>query len=459
MTTGPAKRHYLAFKIDEPEAASPKLETNLEADVKRWLQGLIGKSGGRSVGVPFDPRSRWTFSSADAAKVSSPRGDVKLITGNFHPTELADAKRALGHAQPKAGIDLALHRTDYWSPTEAQQPLFGTRDDAHRLMGIPADPKPCSNQVNVVIVDQGLNQEIIAEAGGIFAGGWHRDRSRKHPGQTRPGHGSMLARNIIKTAPGARIFDLPLIPADINDAPAFLSDAHAAYESMLDTIGKLRREGFEGSWIIVNAWAVYNRGQEHRLSGDDHSALAFNYSANLEHAFNEVVGAAVEQGLDLVFAAGNCGQFCPMARCGAGDIGPGRSISGANAHPSVLTVGAVRTDGLWLGYSSQGPDTFGKEKPDLCAASQFSENDDAGASNTGTSAACALVAGVLARLRSSWSADVVPPDVMKSILIETASKGTGHARWDRQLGHGIIHATRAWEEARSRAAASKRPGG
>src|SRR5205823_643362 len=117
-----------------------------------------------------------------------------------------------------------------------------------------------------------------------------------------------------------------------------------------------------------------------------------NYSANREHPLNIIVGQAASEH-DVVFAAGNCGQFGPMARCGVHDVGPGHSILGANSHPDVLTVGAVRTDGLWLGYSSQGPGALYPDKPDLCAASQFSDNEDAYAGNTGTSAACALAAG------------------------------------------------------------------
>jgi hypothetical protein len=109
----------------------------------------------------------------------------------------------------------------------------------------------------------------------------------------------------------------------------------------------------------------------------------------------------------------------------------------------VLTVGAVRTDGLWLGYSSQGPGTLQKKgdkenkKPDICAPSQFSEDDDEGLGNTGTSAASALVAGLVARHRSK-AGKAPSPQELKQMVIDSATKmagddsnrfGRGVARW------------------------------
>jgi subtilisin family serine protease len=126
----------------------------------------------------------------------------------------------------------------------------------------------------------------------------------------------------------------------------------------------------------------------------------------------------------------------------------------------VLTFGAVRSDGMWLGYSSQGPgqsrlDTpapgqpnHAHDKPDLCVPSQFSENDDAFTVNTGTSAACALATGVVAALRSKWRAGHEPqpsPDELKDLLIRTARKTNGQY-WDGRFGHGILDAKAAYVE-------------
>ena len=129
-----------------------------------------------------------------------------------------------------------------------------------------------------------------------------------------------------------------------------------------------------------------------------------NYGRNPNHPLNLAVAAAPLVGIDVVFAAGNCGQFCPDSRCGAGQIGPARGIYGVAAIKNVLTVAAVRGDETWLGYSSQGPadPIFGSIKPDLCAPSQFAGVGDWNRSFTGTSSAC-VTAGAVAARRSLMS--------------------------------------------------------
>jgi hypothetical protein len=61
-----------------------------------------------------------------------------------------------------------------------------------------------------------------------------------------------------------------------------------------------------------------------------------------------------DAGIDVLFCATNCGEPGPDTRCAAENCGPGCGIMGVNAHPSVLTVGAVRADGVPIAQSSQG---------------------------------------------------------------------------------------------------------
>ena len=147
-------------------------------------------------------------------------------------------------------------------------------------------------------------------------------------------------------------------------------------------------------WVICNAWAVFDPSLE---------SPEVPYANNPLHPVARRLTWLELLCEDIVFAAGNCGQFCPNDRCHPDYTGPGRSINGANALGQVLTVGAVRTDRLWLGYLGQGPGIarMAQEKPDLCAPSQFANEDDAGP-NTGTSAACGLAAGAVALLRTKW---------------------------------------------------------
>jgi subtilisin family serine protease len=102
---------------------------------------------------------------------------------------------------------------------------------------------------------------------------------------------------------------------------------------------------------------------------------------------------------------------------------------------------------MWLGYSSQGPGQSMLEtaKPDLCAPSQFREDQDAYTINTGTSTSAALAAGVIAALRGTWDSGRVSPKDLRDILKRTArpAGGTGSAN---RLGSGILDAARAYDK-------------
>ena len=190
-----------------------------------------------------------------------------------------------------------------------------------------------------MIVDQGLDAALTPN----FGGGWISGGDP--PGTTKRGHGAMVARNVLHAAPAARIFDCRIVPDRIGSVGHFMSDAQAAVQQMLLDIELQRYLGYwREPWVFVNAWGLFSRSQDPEG----------NYSANPLHPINLLMDFIDGRGHDVVFAAGNCGQFCPSPRCDW-DAGPGRTIVGANSHPKVLTVGAVRTDGLWLGYSSQGP--------------------------------------------------------------------------------------------------------
>jgi hypothetical protein len=446
MASTDRKRHYLAVNILTRE---PK-------DWERHVEGLLSRhcsaeEGGRL----FKPSKTMRLMLATpsglepAFEATEIKSDERICSVDLHEHESRSIKNDTSQPLCQIGIDLRLHSADYWNPAEAMQPLFGDRDAAHRLIAVPDSDKTFG--VNVVIIDQGVSRPLVDHFRGVFGGGWKMPDG-PNPGATRGGHGSMLARNILQVAPGATIFDLPVIPADITNVRAFLSDAHAAFSEMLANIEGLRETGdarWQRPWVLVNAWAAFNLGNEHRRAEPGAANHPLNYSANPEHPLNIIIGQAAGKH-DVVFAAGNCGQFCPSQRCGVNDVGPGRSIIGANSHPDVLTVGAVRTDGLWLGYSSQGPGALCREKPDVCAPSQFSDNEDAYAGNTGTSAACALAAGVVARLRGKWDGATFPPGELKRILIDTAFGRVELSRWDEQLGHGIINYTEAAREAEAR---------
>ncbi len=328
---------------------------------------------------------------------------------------------------------------------------FGARTEAFKVIGrdfLTANGLDGSG-VNVVIVDHGLDANQLA---GNFFGGWVvgskvAGQLQYVRGVTGNYHGMLIARNVLAVAPQARLFDCPLIPDRIENVEIFLSMAESVLDWVRLWIGFWREVGpFKGPWVVVNAWAIFDRSTEMPPG---------NYSESSAHSFNQLMRRFAEDNIDVVFAAGNCGQFCPDRRCRPYDTGPGASIYGAHAHASVLTVGAVRADGLWAGSSSQGPSPVDQaapspeitrlkpQKPDLCAPSFFTETSDAHAFNGGTSTASALAAGVVAALRGAAGFEQIPTDSFFDALRQSANRA-GAPLWDGRLGFGMIDAESAF---------------
>ncbi|MBR0673390.1 S8 family serine peptidase [Neoroseomonas soli] len=313
------------------------------------------------------------------------------------------------------GPSLRLVPADVWCPGEAPYPYLGTSGLALAQIGAPAAHAAGGKGrgVVVVIVDQGINEAVLRKRCGTvnFGGGWAVREPRPggsltspdkwiEPGTWPDGHGTRMAEAVLAVAPEATILDLPLLPTKIAELRAYLDWAAWIYWSMIWTIPWAKQQPgttFKGPWVFCNAWSVYD------LRRDYPGSSPWNYGSNPLNPLNlGVAELPYLQLADIVFAAGNGGQFCPDARCGPDQIGPGHSIYGVAALRRVLTVGAVRGDEIGLGYSAQGPAPrlFWSAKPDLVAPSQFTAPRDATRGYGGTSAACALAAGGFAALRS-----------------------------------------------------------
>jgi serine protease AprX len=123
---------------------------------------------------------------------------------------------------------------------------------------------------------------------------------------------------------------------------------------------------------------------------------------------------AIDEGIIVLFAAGNCGARCTDGRCGS-DNGPSRSIWRANGQPRVMTVGAVNINGGLVGYSSQGPAALDPRKPDFCSVTHFKGYFT---SDSGTSAATPIAAGVTALVKQANPA--ILQQEVKQALCDTA---------------------------------------
>lgn len=302
----------------------------------------------------------------------------------------------------------------------------GQDTDVASKLGVPTLRKVglTGRRVRVAVVDTGIDGSRVP-----VSGGWAPSPGYQ-PGSTPPDHGTMCAYDVRIAAPEARILDYALLQSTGPTWTAFLSDGIAAFANLMDLLSRQ-----PGPLVVSNSWGMFDRSEDAPIGSPE------NYSANPDHPFNQVVGSLVAAGADVFFAAGNCGAECSDTRCGANDTGRGRSIHGANSHPSVLTVAAVTVTDRRLGYSSQGPGGLYDRKPDLAGYSHF-KGSGVYPADGGTSAACPVAAGVAAALRQKVSAKKLNPAQLKGLLQRTARDLEGDG-WDYDLGYGVIDAAAA----------------
>lgn len=246
-------------------------------------------------------------------------------------------------------------------------------------------------------------------------------------------HGNMIAFDVQAIAPEAQLWDIRIWQPDEAFA-AYVSNAEAGFRAAIE---HYLTHGVPH--ILVNAWGLYDSANGPEYAFDPQSTLALH----VEHA--------LDVGLLIVWAAGNCGDRCsfsPASPCGSGDRGPGASILGPNGHPRVMTVGAATVRGDWCGYTSQGPAALppnDPDKPDFCGVSQFEGffPNESGLRpyDGGTSAATGVAGGVVALLKQARPD--LTQDECKRLLKETArpiTTGAAHGG----AGAGVIDALRAF---------------
>lgn len=238
-------------------------------------------------------------------------------------------------------------------------------------------------------------------------------------------HGNMTSTDALGMAPEAQIYDIRISSGTLAGT---ISNALQGFQWAIN------RHRIDGTpQILSNSWGIFQKSWDPV------------YAEDPNHPFTRKVIEALDEGILVLFAAGNCGQACPDGRCGP-DNGPDKSIWGANSHPRVITVGAVNVNEQWVGYSSQGPGALDPKKPDFCSithfAGYFPTLDTAHPSDGGTSAATPICAGVVALLKQKKPA--LTQDQAKTALRSTA-KDIGPSGWDQHSGAGIIRAKAAYD--------------
>jgi subtilisin family serine protease len=498
-----ALRYCLQVPL-EPEHAKRIAEMADSESPKAVLEKVLGRQAlPGSPSVLRFPNLVW-FRGGEGASVDYPGHLIVQLAFD----DAAAVKAFVGMPRSDAqrfrfGRDPRIAIADAWLPNGWDAGVFGNRAMAHALIGADAlrAAGAKGQGVNVAIVDMGVDRNWVKatrrrlgasdDAANAPVHGWSRfryvnenggrRRAWHNAGEHASEHGHMIARTVLSLAPEARIWDVPLV-GDPTVAPS-LSSATAILNRIRGYIGGDAFNGWREAkdpdeaflsgqygarcqpWVIVNAWGVFD--SDNGLEGMTDRSM-HEYGDHPDHFLVNDLPELEMASMDLVFCAGNCGEPCPDGGCGGRDRGPGRSILGLNAHPSVLTVGAVRVDGVPIGQSSQGPGRLAAawvgseadkaitpparrtayaraalEKPDIAAPSYFRDTDDESQFNRGTSAACAVAAGVVAALRSLEAASGEPrmtPAELREILRDTAAPARGQALpWDPRLGRGIIN--------------------
>ena len=317
-------------------------------------------------------------------------------------------------------------------------PPLGTDADVESLLGV-AGLRACAMDgagVLVAIVDTGLNIEYLEGKGKTPK--FLAEASWGYGGQLPLGampvdHGTMCAFDACIGAPACTLLDVALLRPFGGGLQSLLSDAVRAYSHLRDVIsGPLRPAGFKGL-VVSNSWGMFHP------SWDLPKGDAGNYSDNPNHPFNRAVAALEALGADIVFAAGNCGPQCPDSRCSGVST---NAIYGANGHPGVLSVAGVDTQRERVGYSSIGPGRLAERKPDISGYTHF-KGSEVFESDGGTSAACPIVAGVVAAVRSKRALTpgdaATSPAAIRELVTSTAAD-LGATGYDFEHGHGVVSA-------------------
>jgi hypothetical protein len=249
----------------------------------------------------------------------------------------------------------------------------------------------------------------------------------------------MCAYDVLIAAPETTLLDYSVLQSTRAGGSAMsgvLSDAVIAYGKLLTLLGLSQDERHFHSLIISNSWGMFS------WAWDFPRGHPGRYGDNSQHPFNRQVSTLAASGADILFAAGNCGPTCPDGRCDNPLVQP--TINGANSHPDVITVAGVDTTGRRVGYSSIGPGALQDDKPDIASYTHFlgSEAFGSGSPDSGTSAACPVMSGVVAALRSKYAFDPQlsqrSPGKIKGFILSCAVQPFGPKGWRNDFGHGIV---------------------
>lgn len=329
-------------------------------------------------------------------------------------------------------------------PAAFGEPPIGTVLDVSRQLGMGRLGRLGMDGTGVAIalIDNGINLSFLRSRGLQPSLDYHSSWSPNQtvtPGSAPIDHGSMCAYDALIAAPRATLLDFAVARTTRQGGSAmdgFLSDALIAFGRLLTLMTLPDDERPFRSLVVNNSWAVFSPAWDFPVGRPG------RYLDNPNHPFHAAVSNLTAAGADVLFAAGNCGDAAPDGRCGFG-VGQAR-IAGANAYAEVITVAGVDVNRTLTGYSSPGPGAIDPQKPDIAAFTHFkgSEAFGSGQPDAGTSAACPVMAGVVAALRSRYpfqnGSSARTPSAIKSFVLASAVKPAGVTAFSLEFENGIV---------------------
>lgn len=199
----------------------------------------------------------------------------------------------------------------------------------------------------------------------------------------------------------------------------------------------------EDNWIAALEWAealgadVISSSLGY-LDMDPGSIRSYDYTwmSGDSTVITKAANIGVGMGMIIVNSAGN-----------EAGLGTPNTLSGPADGDSVIAVGAVSNTGSRASFSSYGPTTLGRIKPDVMAPGVnvrvAASTGNVYNNSSGTSFSCPLVAGVCAQILSAHPN--VSPAQMRHALRSTAVKSAfdGDATPNSFYGYGIVDAAAA----------------
>ncbi|HLD06651.1 MAG TPA: S8 family serine peptidase [Candidatus Nanoarchaeia archaeon] len=220
--------------------------------------------------------------------------------------------------------------------------------------------------------------------------------------------------------------------------------AHLVGVKVLDEFGS----GYESDIIAGIEWVAQNKDRYNiRVA-----SMSLGGFGAPDSPMSRAADLAVADGITMVVAAGNSGPSGPpWCRTPLDPLGNAYSICAPGNAYNVITVGAVDNNGAIARFSSRGPTTDGRLKPDLvapgvriCAALSGDvepfltcDPQEERISISGTSMATPHVSGLAALLLQQNP--ILTPQQVKTLLQETATDA-GPAGPDNAYGYGMAHA-------------------